>query len=177
MEKEPKRFAGHNKPCSVTCLALSLDGETLVSGASDNQVLVWNIPSHQLVKTLLFKGPITNLEIRLANTAIFHPEHKQPQLFFANLKRMIDPVEQDEDQVIEVMVSNKYEDESDDSDDIFKRPYNGFASNSQSKGSINSGITDSKEELESLRQEVQRLKRINKRLFEVSSKQLLRSKK
>lgn len=177
MEKEPKKFAGHTKPCSVTCLALSLDGQTLVSGGSDNQVLIWNIPSHQLVKTMLFKGAITNLELRLTDPAIYHPEHKQPQLFYANLKRMIDPPEQDEDQAIEVMVSTTYEDEWEDSEDIFKRPYNSFPSSNMPNTTVNSDSSDNTEELESLRQEVQRLKRINKRLFEVSSKQLLRNKK
>ena len=177
MEKEPKKFSGHTKPCSVTCLALSLDGQTLVSGGSDNQVLIWNIPSHQLLKTMLFKGPITNIELRLANPAIYHPEHKQPQLFYANLKRMIDPVEQDEDQAIEVMVSTTYEDEWEESEDTIKRQYNSFASSSMPNTTVNSDSSDNNEELESLRQEVQRLKQINKRLFEVSSKQLLKNKK
>lgn len=160
-----------------------MDGQTLISGATDNQVLVWNIPSRQLVKTMLFKGSITNLKIRLTNPAVFHPEHKQPHVFGANLKRMIDPSEQDEDQVIEIMVSHNYGDNEEDADRLtYSRhsSYNALASSSSSglpSTTVASSSTENQEELESLRKEVQKLKRINKRLFEVSSKQLLRHKK
>lgn len=156
-----------------------MDGQTLVSGGSDNQVLVWNIPSRQLVKAMQFKGPITNLKVKLTNPVIFNPEHKQPQLFCSNLKRMIDPIEQDDEQAVEVMVSNSYEEEYEI--DEFPNAEQGEVYSSSSSNveasSANNSTNDNTEELASLRQEVQRLRRINKRLFEVSSKQLLKSKK
>ncbi|XP_037812745.1 WD repeat-containing protein 18 [Lucilia sericata] len=179
VEEQPKSFLGHTKGSCVNCLALSLDGQTLVSGASDNQVLVWNIPSRQLVKTMQFKGPITNLKIRLTNPVVFHPEHKQPQVFCSNLKRMLDPIEQDEEQAIEVMVSNSYEDEYESDEYKYANRHLDYSSSCSNMlpAVTNNTAAENSEELEALRQEVQKLRRVNKRLFEVSSKQLLRMKK
>lgn len=162
----------------MNCLALSLDGQTLISGGSDNQILVWNIPSRQLVKTLHFKGPITNIKLRLTNPAVFNPEHKQPQTFCSNLKRMIDPPEQDEEQAVEVLVSASYDEEYGNIESSNAKSKDITLSGGQIMiSAVNNANSDNTNELECLRQEVQKLRRINKKLFEVSSKQLLRLKK
>ncbi|KAL9881648.1 WD repeat-containing protein 18 [Glossina fuscipes fuscipes] len=168
-EEENKTFSGHSTTSIVNCLALSLDGQTLVSGASDGQILVWNIPSRQLVRTLTHKGAITNLCLKLMNTMIFNPEHKQPLEFRANLKRMMDPVEADEDEVIEILVTaNDLEND--------ENRYFSHVKNSSSKV-YDSSCSANQNELESLRKEVRHLHSVNKNLFEISAKQLLRNHK
>lgn len=126
-----------------------------------------------------FKGSITNLQIKLTNPIVFHPEHKQPQVFGSNLKRMMDPIEQDEEQAIEVMVTHCHEDEfeGDHYHDTTEMDYSASSSNVMMSAVTNNSAKDNNEELQALRQEVQKLRRINKRLFEVSSKQLLKLKK
>uniref|UniRef100_A0A1I8P2U0 Nucleoporin Nup159/Nup146 N-terminal domain-containing protein n=1 Tax=Stomoxys calcitrans TaxID=35570 RepID=A0A1I8P2U0_STOCA len=178
-EEAPKQFVGHTKPCTVNCLALSADGKTLVSGGSDSHVLVWNISSRQLLKTLTFKGAITNLHIKLTNPAIFNPEHKQPQVFAANLKRMIDP-EGAEEMPIEIMVDSiTYDGESNYVTANYSPADTCCNPQFVVCGSLSNASTKSEdsEELKNLRQEVERLRHINKKLFEISSKQLLRQKR
>lgn len=151
-----------------------------MSGGSDSHVLVWNISSRQLLKTLTFKGAITNLYLKLTNPAIFNPEHKQPQVFAASLKRMIDP-EGAEEMAIEIMVDQNTFDGDYDYNTVNynQSDANSFVSSYQSAGILTStnSKSEDKEELKALRQEIDRLRHINKKLFEVSSKQLLRQKR
>lgn len=179
MEQQPKSFNGHAKSSAINCLALSSDDQTLLSGGTDNQILVWNIPSRQLVKTLTFKGAITNIHLRLTNPSIFNPEHKQPNVFGANLKRMMDPVEADDDVCIEVLVNASNLDDYEEHNMLHSKQH--IVSSLPNSMHPNNGTlqsnSEAQEELESLRNEVKRLKDINRKLFEVSTKQLLRKRK
>ncbi|XP_058059295.1 WD repeat-containing protein 18 [Anopheles bellator] len=49
---------GHQK--SATCLSVSVDNETLLSGGDDGLVVLWHIPTRQQLKVLPHKGPVTN---------------------------------------------------------------------------------------------------------------------
>lgn len=55
---------GHKK--SVTCLATSIDGHTLISGSDDATVIVWHLPSRQLMSIFHLTGSVSGLILRPA---------------------------------------------------------------------------------------------------------------
>ncbi|XP_054728225.1 WD repeat-containing protein 18 [Anastrepha obliqua] len=178
-------FKGHKEGCAVTCLALSIDGKTLVSGGQDEQVCIWDIASRQLIKTMQHKGPVTNLKLRLTNPDIFKPENKPPRKFAGNLRRMLDAPEASDDEVIEVSITKENASTDYEWWPMPKYPfdYYGEASTSTATALAPSGETnghtlgaEAAKEIERLRAEVQHLKLVNKQLFEVSTKQLLTKK-
>lgn len=53
-------FSEHSK--AVTCLAMSVDGSLLVSGAEDGMVRIWNTKSRNIIRVLRHaKGPVNNV--------------------------------------------------------------------------------------------------------------------
>lgn len=54
----PNTLKGHQK--AVTCLSMSMDNETLLSGGEDEVVIVWHVKTRQQLKVIPHKGPITN---------------------------------------------------------------------------------------------------------------------
>ncbi|CAD0203405.1 unnamed protein product [Chrysodeixis includens] len=62
-------FNAHTK--AVTCLSVSLDGETLMSGSNDELVILWHIRSKQPLRTIRHKGPITNAFFTINLPAIY----------------------------------------------------------------------------------------------------------
>ncbi|KNC55595.1 WD repeat domain 18 [Thecamonas trahens ATCC 50062] len=61
-------MAGHS--AEVTALAFSLDGHTLVSGAADGEILVWDAATRQQIRSYTqHMGPVTNLRV------IMRPPH------------------------------------------------------------------------------------------------------
>lgn len=96
-------FSSHTK--AITCLSVSLGGETLMSGANDEQVILWHIPSHQPIRTIKHKGPITNAFFTVNFPAIYKQEFK-PSIVLHSLERSL---EKDTDDVteIEVFTHNK----------------------------------------------------------------------
>lgn len=123
---------------------------------------------------MLQKGSITNLKLRLTNPAIFHPEHKQPQVFGGNLHRMLDVnnTEKD-DEVVDVLITEQ--DDACDNINVWRQTY------TQSSGLSETGLSQVNEscpdEVENLKAEIQRLQKINKKLFEVSSRHIIKCKK
>ncbi|XP_067641678.1 WD repeat-containing protein 18 [Eurosta solidaginis] len=181
-------FKGHKAGTVISCLALSIDGRTLISGGHDEQVCIWDTSSRQLIKKMQHKGPITNLKLRLSNPDIFKPEHKQPRKFAANLSRMLDPPEEDDNEVIEVLITKENADTDYkwwptseypfDNVDVPQASTSRAAAAQQAEGVPTAKTTDEEaaKEIERLRAEVAQLKLINKQLFEVSAKQLLEQK-
>ena len=125
------------------------------------------------------KGAISNLKLRLSNPAIFHPEHKQPQVFGGNLHRMLDKINADEDQPIEVLVTEQ--ESHTDHGSIENETSWGSrfipAQSTNGTGLSNQNGSGQVEEVEKLKAEIQRLQKINKKLFEVSSHMIGRGKK
>lgn len=156
------RFLGHKG--AVTTLSVSLDGESLLSGGNDENVLLWHIPSKQLIRTLPHKGGVTNAFFMLAPKAMLNQELKLT-LITNNFKRMIDnDVAADDNHVVEILVKQAIDDE------LTKpgsRPI-GFAVTDEATG----GSTDQLKELENLRDEVQQLRKANKEIYEYSMKSL-----
>lgn len=173
---EKQKFLGHNGP--VTTLSLSLDGETLLSGGSDENVHMWHIPSKQLIRSIPHKGVITNAKFVLAPKAMFDQEIKL-NLIANNFKRMIDSDTMN--QAIEVLVTSPV-------DASIEMEINGY-SDAFASADATSALTKSKDnskgfngstggdlnEMEQLRSEVSRLKKVNKELFEHSMKSLLKN--
>ncbi|XP_036319511.1 WD repeat-containing protein 18 [Rhagoletis pomonella] len=189
VEKEHSNiFKGHKQGTAVTCLAISIDARSLISGGQDEQVCIWDIGSRQLLRTIQHKGPVMNVRLRLSNPHIFKPENKPPRKFSKNLRRMLDPPEASDDEEIEVLVTKANANTDYDWYPMPKYPFDNrqnpstsAASTTTAKNSSGAATKTTDEEaakeIERLRAEVQHLKLVNKQLFEVSTKQLLESKK
>nr|XP_010600152.1 WD repeat-containing protein 18 [Loxodonta africana] len=63
-QESGKVFRGHRN--QVTCLSVSTDGSLLLSGSHDETVRLWDVQSKQCVRTVTLKGPVTNAFIMLA---------------------------------------------------------------------------------------------------------------
>lgn len=169
------KFSGHKN--LVTCLSTSLDGESLLSGSSDENVMLWHIPSKQLIRTLSHKGLITNAFFTLTPKSMFDHDIKL-DLISSNFKRMIDNNETD-DHVMEILVTSNHSCDSLDSENY---PQNNFDSTltippATVVAQIN-GVQSTEtatQELEHLRAEVKNLKRINKELYHFSVKNILKN--
>lgn len=94
-------FSHHTK--GVTCLSVSLDGETLMSGGNDENVVLWHIRSRQAVKIIKHKGAITNAFFALNLPSIYN-QNFSPNIILHNLQRNF---EKDSDEVNEIEVINK----------------------------------------------------------------------
>lgn len=145
-------FFGHTK--SVSCLSVSLDGETLMSGSTDENVLIWHIPSKQLIRTLPHKGAITNAKFIVAPKSMFDQEIKL-NLIVNHFQRMVD-ADDLENHVVEILVTENH-----GADVDFRMGENGSS-------------FDNNQELEKLRNEVNNLKKINKEIFEFTVKNCLK---
>uniref|UniRef100_A0A182MI13 WD repeat-containing protein 18 n=1 Tax=Anopheles culicifacies TaxID=139723 RepID=A0A182MI13_9DIPT len=62
-------FKGHKK--AITCLSVSMDCETLLSGSEDETVIVWHVKTRQQLKLLPHKAPITNAFFLVTPRAMF----------------------------------------------------------------------------------------------------------
>ncbi|KAJ8720727.1 hypothetical protein PYW08_006192 [Mythimna loreyi] len=96
-------FSSHTKV--VTCLSVSLDGETLMSGSNDEQVILWHIPSKQPVRVIRHKGPITNAFFTVNYPAIYKQEFS-PSIVLHSLERTLEK-DADEFTEMEVLIKNK----------------------------------------------------------------------
>nr|XP_021187420.2 WD repeat-containing protein 18 [Helicoverpa armigera] len=96
-------FSSHTK--AVTCLSVSLDGETLMSGSNDEQVILWHIPSKQPVRIIRHKGPITNAFFTVNNPAIYKQEFS-PNIVLHGLERTLEKDAEDVTE-IEILIKNK----------------------------------------------------------------------
>lgn len=157
----------------MDCLALSYDGQTLISGGSDKQIIIWNIHSHQVYKTLKFNGVITNLLIELINPNTFHVDNKPvDDLFSVKLKRIVEPMETYEDEVIDIMIkTNPFAKEDEERDNLYDKIFE-YCDN-LSENATNGPSLDAAEEIERLRKEVACLKLANKELFLGATKVIL----
>ncbi|KAK7803899.1 hypothetical protein U0070_020116 [Myodes glareolus] len=69
-----KVFRGHRN--QVTCLSVSTDGSVLLSGSHDESVRLWDVKSKQSMRTVTLKGPVTNAAIVLAPPSMLNPEFR-----------------------------------------------------------------------------------------------------
>lgn len=172
---DKQKFSGHKGP--VTALSLSLDGETLLSGGSDENVHMWHIPSKQLIRSIPHKGAITNAKFILAPKAMFDQEIKL-NLIANSFKRMID--KETMNQAIEILVINPVDASIENEINGYSNAFacadttNGPTKSKDISNGINGSTGGDLNEIEQLRSENSRLKKINKDLFEHSMKSLLK---
>ncbi|KAL0879338.1 hypothetical protein ABMA27_003116 [Loxostege sticticalis] len=146
-------FNAHTK--AVTCLSVSLDGVTLMSGSNDEQVILWHIQSKQSVQTIRLKGPITNAFFTVNYPAIYKQDFS-PSIILHSLDRTLEK-DNEEATEIEVLVNKK----------IAFWPdliQNGFDSSQPS----NEIEHEFKVKELSLKEELQKLKTINANLYAFS---------
>lgn len=168
-----QRFIGHKS--AVTTLSVSLDGESLLSGSNDETVHFWHIPSKQIIRSIPHKGPITNAKFILAPKAMFDQETKL-NLIANNFKRMIDSQALNaKNFVVDILVSHPADASIDGEINSESVAVIECAGATKSREIIN-GNSDPNE-IEQLRAEVKRLKKINKDLFEHSVKSILQNGK
>ncbi|CAB3225480.1 unnamed protein product [Arctia plantaginis] len=104
-EDKQNIFKSHTK--TVNCLSVSLDGETLMSGSNDEQVILWHIPSKQPVRIIRHKGPVLNAFFTINFPAIYKQDFA-PSMILHSLERTL---EKDSDDVteIEILMNRKYD--------------------------------------------------------------------
>lgn len=154
-DKINNKFSGHTKP--ITCLAISLDEQTLISGSQDCNAITWNIQSRSILKTIPHKGAITNIKLITTPQVMFNREAKL-ELITKNFERMIKNADDDENETIEIYHSHDIEDE--------------LISLRRNHHQLTMTTTNNFErnEIDELRAEVEKLKRINKELFDFAAK-------
>ncbi|XP_035887994.1 WD repeat-containing protein 18 isoform X2 [Phyllostomus discolor] len=69
-----KVFKGHRN--QVTCLSVSTDSSVLLSGSHDETVRLWDIQSKQCIRTVTLKGPVTNAFIMLAPVSMLSSDFR-----------------------------------------------------------------------------------------------------
>lgn len=76
--------AGH-----VTCISLSMDSETMLSGGQDGNLIIWHIKSKQMLKTIKHKGPVTNAFYTITPPNMFNAQAKL-QLHTSAFQRILE---------------------------------------------------------------------------------------
>lgn len=158
-QQQKNVFLGHKK--AVTCLSVSIDGETLLSGGADENVYLWHTKSRQQLRVIPHKGTVTNAQFLLTPKAMFDQEIKLNPLF-QPFQKMVYPSEKIDDLVVEIEVKENVRD---------------TVSNSDREGATscvtNGNIPNNQDEIIKLKKEIQHLKSINKEMFEFTVKNAL----
>lgn len=158
-QQQKNVFLGHKK--AVTCLSVSIDGETLLSGGADENVFLWHTKSRQQLRVIPHKGTVTNAQFLLTPKAMFDQEIKLNPLF-QPFQKMVYPSEKIDDLVVEIEVKENVRD---------------TVSNSDREGATscatNGNTPNNQDEIIKLKKEIQHLKSINKEMFEFTVKNAL----
>lgn len=152
-------FSSHKK--AVTCLSASLDGETLLSGSNDEQVILWHVPSKQPVRIIRHKGPITNAFFMVNCPAIYKQEFS-PSIILHSLERTLEK-DTEEFTEMEVLIKNKI--------NFWPEPH----AEIEVEKSSNEVINEFKFKEEGLLAELNRLKAINSNLYSMAIQKSLDS--
>ncbi|XP_076761428.1 WD repeat-containing protein 18 [Xylocopa sonorina] len=150
-------FRGHKS--TVTTLSMSIDCRYLLSGSTSGEVHVWDVASHQVLRTIEHKGPIT--------AAFFAKQYEnfrvtdlKPRLQLSNLQRTADDT--GKESVVEVIVRDR------NTMDILN--FDSYVGNNETATGL--GDPDTRKLLE-LRDEIDRLKKINAAMYQFSVKRIL----
>lgn len=154
-DKINNKFSGHTKP--ITCLAISLDEQTLISGSQDCNAITWNIQSRSILKTIPHKGAITNVKLITTPQVMFDREAKL-EFITKHFERMIKTSDEDDKDTLEIYHSHDIEDDL----ESLKRNYY--------QTTMTTSNNFDRNEVDELRAEVEKLKRINKELFDFAAK-------
>jgi pre-rRNA-processing protein IPI3 len=155
------KFAGHSK--AISCLSISVDEKTLLSGSEDENVITWNIQSRSMLKTFHHKGAITNAMFILKPQIMFDREAKL-ELVTKNFQRMVDQNENQDDETIEILVT----------DNLYDMAYGREEVSGNLTYSNPCTSSSSSDEVQKLRDEIAKLKKINSELYEFSLQHLMK---
>uniref|UniRef100_A0A182P7J9 WD repeat-containing protein 18 n=1 Tax=Anopheles epiroticus TaxID=199890 RepID=A0A182P7J9_9DIPT len=148
-------FRGHKK--AITCLSVSMDNETLLSGSEDESVIVWHVKTRQQLKVIPHKAPVTNALFIVTPRAMFD-QSRELSVTVPPFQKMVSTRQDRERAVIELPALKR---------SLRERSYSGATAAEMSPTVAVS--RDSKgTELQQLEQEIRRLKAINQRLYQQS---------
>lgn len=89
--------AGH-----VSCISLSMDGDTVLSAGQDGNLIIWHIKSKQMLKTIKHKGAVTNARFLMTPPNMFNAEAKL-QLITGPFQRILESTDSLSDVPIRVL--------------------------------------------------------------------------
>ncbi|XP_058810984.1 WD repeat-containing protein 18 [Topomyia yanbarensis] len=158
-QQQKNSFLGHKK--EVTCLSVSIDSDTLLSGAADENVIIWHIKSRQQLRVIPHKGTITNAHFILAPKAMFNQEIKI-NAFFPPFQKLVLPAEKTVDLCVEVGVSEKKPHK--------KQKYLEHSGTGGNRFSV----TTTNQEVVKLKKENHHLKMVNKEMYEFIVKNIMK---
>lgn len=151
-------FRGHKS--TVVSLSISIDCRYLLSGSSNGEVHVWDIVSHQILRTIDHKGPIT-AAFFAKYYENFRVTNLNSRLQLCNLQRTSD--DSGRESLIEVI--------SRDRNPLDVLNFESYTGN----GSAESGDSTS-QKLYEMREEIDRLKKINAAMYQYTVKRILDKK-
>lgn len=155
-KEESTVFKGHTK--AVTCLSVSSNCSSLLSGSADCSVNIWHIASRQIVRTIPHKGPVTSAFFTRAVNAFFTNELK-PKILLHSMQRTAGD---NENEVIEVVNLHGAED--------FLKPETFFDGSNNASDNTNHSYA----ELQKARDEIKTLKAINSEIYKFGVKYLMK---
>ncbi|XP_033332863.2 WD repeat-containing protein 18 [Megalopta genalis] len=151
-------FRGHKS--TIVALSTSIDARYFLSGSTTGEVHLWDVASRQVLRTIEHKGPIT-AAFFAKNYENFKVADLRPNLVVANLQRISDDVD-GKQSVVQVVSRDKI-----DPDFLRFESFVGDAVEDAAAGDSQSG------KLLEMREEIERLRRINAAIYQYSVKQIL----
>ncbi|XP_026501269.2 WD repeat-containing protein 18 [Vanessa tameamea] len=156
-------FSSHTK--AVTCLSISLNGDILMSGSNDEQLILWHIRSRQPVRIIRHKGPITNAFFTTNYDAIYKQDFT-PGIVLHSLERTLEKNSENVSE-IEVIVKKDSNFWPTCGDMSIDTTYDNFASKEID--------VVSKQNEAKLKEELEKMKSINSNLYALSIENALKS--
>uniref|UniRef100_A0A182NS54 WD repeat-containing protein 18 n=1 Tax=Anopheles dirus TaxID=7168 RepID=A0A182NS54_9DIPT len=161
-------FRGHKK--SITCLSVSMDNETLLSGSEDETVIVWHMQTRQQLRLIPHKGTVTNAFFLVTPRAMFDPSQVLT-VPFPSFEKTVGTRKDRERLKLELVVSAK-------------RPLRDRNTHRQDDALLHSsalhaplpvetGESDKEWKLQQLEREIQKLKAVNQQLYQESIRALV----
>lgn len=150
-------FRGHTG--HVTCISLSMDGETVISGGQDGNLLIWHIKSKQILKTIKHKGAVTNAFFTITPPNMFNSEIKL-QLHTSPFQRILESLDTLADVPIRVVTKEPMK--------RSKAVLRTSSSNAPTKKKAE------QEEIQRLRMQVKALQESNEKLFKHAVEQKIK---
>uniref|UniRef100_A0A182YC96 WD repeat-containing protein 18 n=1 Tax=Anopheles stephensi TaxID=30069 RepID=A0A182YC96_ANOST len=141
-------FKGHQK--AITCLSVSMDCETMLSGSEDETVIVWHVKTRQQLKLLPHKGTITNAFFLVTPRAMFDQSLDIPVTYPPFQKVVL--TRQEREKISFEVPANKRSLRSERLDALV--------------GSVAAGDSEKDGKVRELEQEIEKLKTINQQLFQ-----------
>ncbi|CAH2088076.1 unnamed protein product [Euphydryas editha] len=156
-------FSSHTK--AVTCLSVSLNGDTLMSGSNDEQVILWHIRSKQPVRIIRHKGPVTNAFFTINYDTIYKQDFV-PRIVLQNLERTL---EKNNTNVAEIEVIVRKE-------NSFWPKYDDICIDSSYDSVVSKEMElELKQNEAKLKIELEKMKQINSNLYALSIENVLKS--